>query len=117
MGYRSQVGIALSKSAVERMNQKLAIVDEEMRSAVEGLLDSPDSYKRADSGAEGFIWDSLKWYDEDPETKFFEELFREIDCTNYLFVRVGDSADDGDCTGCFYNNPFGLRLVRKVEMN
>lgn len=116
MGYRSQVGMALTKSALDNMNKKLETVDESTRSAVEDFLDSADTYKHSDDGSEGYIWDLIKWYDEEPEVKFFDALFAEIDCSAYLFVRVGEDADDGESKGCFFNNPFGLHLVRKVEM-
>lgn len=117
MGYRSQVGMALSKSALDTMNRKLEMADGPTRSAVKDFLDSADIYKHSEDGSEGYIWDLIKWYDEEPEVKFFDAFFSEIDCSAYLFVLVGEDADDGENRGCFFNNPFGLHLVRKVEMN
>lgn len=114
MGYRSQVGMALTKSALDNMASKLAVVDEQTRSDVEDFLDSADIYRRSDDGSEGYIWDLIKWYDDEPVVKFFAAFFAEVDCSNYLFVRVGENADDGESEGCFFNNPFGLHLVRKV---
>lgn len=116
MGYRSQVGMALSKSALGTMNRKLAMADDQTRSAVEDFLDSADTYKRSDDGSEGYIWDLIKWYDDEPEVKFFAALFAEVDCSDYLFARVGEDIDEGESRCCFFKNPFGLRLVRKVEM-
>ncbi len=116
MGYHSQVGIALSKSAFDNLERKLALVDNKTRSAVVGFLDSVNSYKHSDDGSRGYVWNLIKWYDDEPEVKFFSALFADLDCADYLFVRVGEDMDDSERRGCFFKNPFDLNLVRRVEM-
>ena len=55
MGYRSDVGLALTKMGVDALNTKLAgdNISEELRKSVKELLTyADDHYTDADSGAE-----------------------------------------------------------------
>lgn len=120
MGYRSDVGLALTKCGVERLTESLAKSEAKTREAVNNLLDSPDKYLKDSSGAEAYIWRLYKWYDQEPqdypEVEFFRELFRKMDCSDYLFIRIGDNLDDSETNGTFYSNPFGMRIVRAIEI-
>ena len=60
MGYRSDVGLALTKMAIETLHSKLAEekVSEELRTSVKRLLTHADEhYTDTASGAEVWYWD------------------------------------------------------------
>ena len=121
MGYRSDVGIALTGHGVERLHEALEKADENTRKAVTELLDSPDEYFRHyGSGAEAYVWSLYKWYENDPqeypEVAFFQELFRKLDCSDYLFIRIGENVEDAETDGTFFANPFRMRIVRAIEI-
>jgi hypothetical protein len=64
MGYRSDVGIALTKKGVATLQEKLASkeVSEELRASVKRLLSHADEhYSDAASGAEVWYWEWIKW--------------------------------------------------------
>lgn len=120
MGYRSNVGIALTKHGVERLNKALKTANDNTRKAVNDFLDSPDEYARDVSGAEVYFWTFYKWYENEPqdypEVAFFQKLFKELDCGDYLFLRIGQSLDDAESDGTFFDNPFGMRMIRDIEI-
>lgn len=121
MGYRSDVGIALTGYGVKRLHEELEKADEKTRKTVTELLDSPDKYfKHRGSGAEAYVWTLYKWYEDEPqdypEVVFFQELFRKLDCSDYLFIRIGEDIDDSETDGTFFSNPFHMRIVRAIEI-
>lgn len=121
MGYRSDVGIALTGYGVERLHKELERADEKTREAVTEFLDSPDKYFRHHgSGAEAYVWTLCKWYEDEPldypEVAFFQELFRKLDCQDYRFIRIGEDANDSEIAGTFFSNPFKMRIVRAIEI-
>ena len=72
-------------------------------------------YKRqhhedADTGAEVYLWNYVKWYDDFKEVSFLEELMQELNEQDYLFIRTGEDYDDTEVQGYFWDNPFDLKL-------
>ena len=119
MGYRSDIGLALTKEAVVTLHQKLSKMDKNSvdYQNVIYMLSYPEKHLTdTDSGAEVYLWNSLKWYHGYPEIDFFEELMDSLDPEQYLFCRIGENLDDAEERGCFWDNSFNLGILRTITM-
>ena len=122
MGYRSDVGIALTKKGVATLQEKLASqeVSDELRASVKKLLSHADEhYSDAASGAEVWYWEWIKWYGGHvlacPQISFIEDTISEMGDENYYFIRIGEENDDTEVRGCFWDNPFEMYLTRGIN--
>lgn len=119
MGYRSDIGLALTQSAVQRMHQKLNALDkesEEFSAITDFIIYADKHYEDANSGAEVYLWNYVKWYDDFKEASFLEELMQELNDQDYLFIRIGEDYDDTEVQGYFWDNSFGLKLSRAINI-
>ena len=117
MGYRSAVGLTLTKAGVEELNKILQTVNEERRNAASNLLQCADiHYSDNRSGAELWYWEWLKWYPEYLDVSVFEELMDEVDYEDFRFIRIGEDEDDTENRGDFRENPFEMDLRRDIFM-
>ena len=119
MGYRSDIGLALKQSAAQRMQQKLNALDKnsDTFSVVSNLFAFADKREDADSGAEVYLWDGLKWYEDFPDVEFIESLLTELDRGDFLFIRIGEELNDIDTRGSFWDNPFELGISRSITIS
>ena len=117
MGYRSDVGLALSKSGALRLHEKLNSLDKNSESYIQttNLLKYAHKHqKHEESGAELFLWDYLKWYDNYPDVRFIEDLMNELESDDFLFLRIGEDMNDNEEKGSFWDNPFELTILRTI---
>ena len=104
MGYRSDIGLALTKEAVVTLHHKLSKMDKNSvdHQNVIYMLSYPEKHLTdTGSGAEVYLWSSLKWYHGYPEIDFFEELMDSLEPEQYLFYRIGENLDDAKERGEF----------------
>ena len=73
-----------------------------------------DKREDRESGAAAWHRESLKWYSDYEDVAFFENLLRDLEAEDYLFIRLGDSDDDVEIRGGFWDNPFGMCLMRGI---
>lgn len=119
MGYRSEVGLVLTRAGVDVLNKKLAgpEVSEETRKEVESLLAyAAYRYTDSESGAEVWLWDWIKWYPDYQDIALLGTLMNELEDKDYRFIRIGEEYDDTEVRGGFWENPFGLELNRSIEL-
>ena len=117
MGYRSDVGLALSKSGAIRLQEKLNTLDKNSETYfnVTNLLEYTHSHrKHEESGAELYLWDYLKWYDNYSDVRFIEDLMGELEDEEFLFLRLGEDMNDNEEKGSFWDNPFQLSILRTI---
>ena len=117
MGYRSDIGLALTKEGADRLQDKLNSLDKssDTFSNVTTLLEYAHKHqKHEESGAELLLWDYLKWYDSFPEIRFFENLMGELEWDDFLFLRIGEDMNDNEEKGNFWDNPFELTILRTI---
>ena len=117
MGYRSDVGLALSKSGALRLQEKLNALDKTSESYIQAtnLLEYAHKHQKHDeSGAELFLWDYLKWYEHYPDVHFMEALMNELESDDFLFLRIGEDMNDNEERGNFWDNPFELTILRTI---
>ena len=115
MGYRSDVGLCLTKAGKEAFETRLAELAPEKAEKVRGLIDCAQSRSfDKESGAIGWYWSSVKWYYEYMEVEFFLRLFHELDEEDYAFIEIGEAGESLAESGNFWNNPFCMRIVKAI---
>ena len=121
MGYRSEVGLALTRLGAETLENRLASpgIEEEDRQRIREFLDHADKHaKDEEIGHEAWYWDYLKWYTDDPvhfpEVDFIEKLLAELAYEDFRFIRIGEDYDDTEMRGGFWENPFDMELGRYI---
>jgi len=117
MGYRSDVGLCLTENGKKTLDAKLAELEagtEKTRHIHELLNSSGDKREDQESGAVAWFWENLKWYEDYEDVAFIENLLRNMDYHDFFFIRVGESIDDTEIHGEFWDNPLGLCLARGV---
>lgn len=124
MGYRSEVGLVLSKNGVSILHERLknANLSEEVKNDVCELLQyAHEHYKDKTTGSEVWRWQDTKWYDSLPyyfeEIKFIADTIRDLPEKDYCFIRIGEDCDDVDVWGDYWDNPFDFGLERKIAIS
>jgi len=120
MGYRSDVGLCLNAKGKEALDAALAEAEkgDEHFTVIKELLDSARVRISADDdGAVAYHWEDLKWYADYSGVNFIENLLRNLDYHYYFFIRVGESDDDTEIHGGFWENPLGMCLVRGIAFD
>ena len=120
MGYRSEVGLALTKNGVDTLKRRLASPElgQEIRQVIRYFFDHADKHaKDEDGGQEAWYWDYRKWYTEFPEVDFIEQLMSELPDGDFRFIRIGEDYDDTEMRGGFWDNPFGMELTRSISFS
>lgn len=114
MGYYSDVALVLAPSAVKKLKKAIANVGE--GSDKLNFIKYPNEHLTDYDGNELYYWESVKWYEEFPETQFMEEFMNSLDSKEYRFLRVGESEGDTDeGAGIFYSNNFGVYSLRGIH--
>ena len=120
MGYRSNVGLALTKEGVVYLNNKLNNLDKDsgLFCDVADMIAYPKQHCiDKTSGAEMYFWTYQKWYSQFPEIMFFENLMNELEPESFYFVRIGEELDDNEVRGSFWDNPFDLGIDRSITFS
>ena len=118
MGFRSDVGLCLTDAGKKILDAKLAELEPETDRTrhIHDLLNTP---KREDqeSGAVAWHWEYLKWYADYDDVAFVENLLQNLDYNAYFFIRVGESDDDTEVHGGFWDKPLGMCLARGIAFD
>ena len=119
MGYCSDVGLCLNAKGKEALIAALAEAKKNNQhySKIKELLDSAAVRVFTDDGSVAYHWERLKWYADDSDMSFIENLTRQLDYHDYFFIRVGESDDDTEVHGGFWENPLGMCLVRGITFD
>ena len=113
MGYRSDVGLALSKAGGEQLREELRALNK--NSETTAFLNATDKHlKHEATGAELYLWSWLKWYDHYPDVRFMEDLMGKLESDDFLFLRIGEDMNDNEERGSFWDNPFELSILRTI---
>jgi hypothetical protein len=106
------------------MESELAVLtktDMDKASQVNELTNAAKIRVDKESGAIAYNWEWLKWYEDDDDVGFYKKLIDsldDMDCpSEYHFIRVGESDDDVEQKGYFWENPFGMCLVRGIAFD
>lgn len=118
MGYYSDVVLVLSKKAAQVLRERIEKAEAEAEEGADcdWQVDFTDKYLKTD-GAELYYWESIKWYTAFPEVKWLEDFIDSLDGTDFLFIRIGESYEDIEHDGMFWDNPFTVNIARKITFN
>ena len=117
MGYRTDVGLCLTgngKKILEARLSELEADTDRIRHIQELLNDPRDKRADQESGAVAWLWKCPQWYMYYKGMAFIENVLCDMEAEDYLFIRVGESNEDNVVHGGFYDNPFGMYLVREI---
>ena len=117
MGYRSDVGLCLTSNGKQILDSRLAELEAgtEKTLHINELLNSTrDKQEDKESGSTAWLWEHIKWYWDYEDVAFIESLLREVAYEDYYFIRVGEDNDDTEIRGGFWDNPFGMSLMRGI---
>jgi len=109
MGYRSEVGFAIAK--------KPSHIIPDFKAIEPGVFDKVVE----NEDAIFYYCDHVKWYDNDEDYPLVEAVSNYFDLLDadgrddeYMFIRLGESDDDMECRGNYWDNPFDFGYVRKL---
>lgn len=61
-----------------------------------------------------------KWYEDSeyfPDVRAFMTALSELDEDSYKYLRTGEDIEDNEELGELYNEPFGIEIVRRIEVS
>lgn len=119
MGYRSDVGLVLSKKAVAELKRRLDALDNNSnkQTTIRELMEYAQShYTDKNSEDEVYYWEWLKWYSDFPDVSFIERLMADLEVEDYLFFRVGEEIGDIEIKGEFWDNPFEFNILQTITL-
>lgn len=109
MGYRSQVGFVLDKTATKEMQAAMEKSDK-LHDLVEVDLEAV-----VVNGEMGGMVDDIKWYSATDEAVIsFENILHDTE-GEFLFICIGEEVGDVTMLGSYYNNPFNLGFHQMLE--
>lgn len=117
MGYRSEVAIALTSEAAN----KLFVLQEFLPELKELINDADEtSHFNKESIDKGFdtklYWNHIKWYDTYTEIQQMETFLYQIlddDC-EYLLLRIGEETDDMETQGHYWESD--MYIQRSISL-
>ena len=123
MGYRSDVGLVLTRHGVTVLHKRLKTVNLPLsvKDDIRNLLRTADEHhKDNDTGSEVWLWNWIKWYDSEPyffdEIKFIADTIQSLPEKDYRFIRIGENYDDIEVDGSFWDNPFDFDIERTLSI-
>lgn len=130
MGYRSDVGLVLSKNIADKLRKTIKnislteltennhhITESMIINNIKSILSSADTvYKDEKTGSEVYYWGWVKWYPESFRTIIIENILNDSDPDEYLYIVIGEEDDDIKIKGNYINNPFEMCLIRDIHI-
>lgn len=123
MGYYSDVALTLTKKGLKELQESLdaANITQKTKDEVKELFKYSQKHSLdSSSGSKMWYWDSIKWYDYEPEyfpeVDFISSFLNSLDSEEYLFLRIGEDLDDIETLGEYWDNPFDLGISRRIAM-
>jgi hypothetical protein len=121
MGYRSEVGLCLAGSAQAKLEASLLKLANKKGAGnasktklIQTLFQEAILKKDKASGTTAYYWESIKWYDDYSDVSFVEAFLEKLNEDDYLFIRLGESDDDNEIKGDFWDNPLHMSMIKAV---
>jgi hypothetical protein len=95
----------------------LNALEGEIAKTVRELIGDAELREDKESAAAAYLWRDIKWYSDYPEVSFVETFLAVEEDDDYLFIRIGESDDDTDYRGAYWENPLGMHLVRGIAFD
>jgi hypothetical protein len=91
--------------------------NDEKAKLIQGLFQAAELRKDEASGSTSYFWPSLKWYPDFPDVIFVESFLETLEEDEYYLIRLGESDDDTEIRGLFWDNPFSMCLARSIAFD
>ena len=121
MGYLSEIGLCLAAPAQAKLDESLLNLANEKGEGkgpemdlIQGLFQKAELRQDDESQAIAYYWPSLKWYFDYPDVNFVETFLEGLPEEDYLFIRLGESDDDTETKGAFWDSPFQMSTIRAI---
>lgn len=113
MGYRSNVVFVIRKDKFKILFD--GISKEQQKLLRKLISESEDVRKKKD----GIIinWMRIKWYDDDDAVSIFLKQRSKIDPVYWRFCRLGESIDDCEDSGSWFQEPFHIWIERTIQLD
>ncbi len=119
MGYYSEVALCIPNETYKTMMEHLAKENAETQVEVKSLL--ADAEKTEKDGAVMYYWSWVKWYSSYPCVGFITKFLESVESDEleekleYRLITIGESLDDNNDSGDFWETPFNLDIVRCIS--
>lgn len=115
MAYYSKVALILTKEADQQLKKKMAELVGQDAQDVQELFDAKDcTEKEKTTGQVLYAWANIRWYYDEPDTRFFYTFMQSLNRGQYKFVRSGEEFDDNEELGEL-RDVFHFYATRVVE--
>ena len=115
MGYRSDVGLVLDKKSAALLWGNMILSP--IASKINDLLSNAKRKINLETGDELYLWTNIKWYSEYEEIKWLTDFLNNLDEISWYFIRIGESIEDIDVHGFYFDNTFELDVSRSINFN
>jgi hypothetical protein len=110
MGYRSEVSVVMTR---ELFSQIAAKIPNELAELVRYC----DNFVSKEN-AVLMYWNYIKWYeDNNSSVAQFMKAISGADTDHYQFIELGEDLDHCSQKGAYWDNPFGVDIVRKLAVD
>jgi hypothetical protein len=110
--------LCLTSTGKDKLDKALQAAEQAKNPAIEDIKDllfqCANSQQHDETGAIVYYWEWIKWYPAYEDVGFVESFIRSLNREDYYFIRVGESADDTEQKGNFWDNPFNMCLLREI---
>lgn len=121
MSYLSEVGLCLTAEAemklLKSVEEAQQVFPPDAVESISNFVHYPAFRMERDEAVLRY-WPEYSWHEVQPEVGFIMEFLSELECQkqadSFYLCRVGENPNDNEWLGGFYDNPFNLRLFRKV---
>lgn len=129
MGYYSDVACVFTPEGYEKFKE---IFSEKIKEYWKDYpykdTDHPDIMENnmlnySDISPDGFVLQEKtdkKWYEDSvyfPDVRAFMSALNELDDDSYKYLRMGENNDDNEELGGLYDEPFGVGIIRRIEVS
>jgi hypothetical protein len=114
MSYHSQVGLAIKAITLAHVRDGYP----QLAGDPKKILDDADTHIKSEDGNHLFIWDCIKWYDDDLEIKALMDRLAILPIEqfdDYFFMELGESRDQSIDLGGWSDNDFDLCVTRQLS--
>jgi len=124
VGYRSEVGFVIrSKPRAVDGNDAVSLFVPRFEDIEESnLFDTiirPPVDVEIPNDRDAFLYhvEQVKWYEGFKVVDAVAEFLNMLDYEDFLFIRVGDDADDNEAEGSYWNNPYDMGMERRITFS
>lgn len=111
--YRSRVVFVVRK---DKFKDLFDGISKEQQKLLRELISESD-YVQKKYGGIIVDWRRIKWYDDDDSVSIFLSQRNKINSVYWRFCRLGESIDDCEDSGSWFQEPFHIWIERTIQLD